>query len=537
MAMKTFLCVIILAFFCAGEAVAQPKAGQVQPDRIAFGTVHVGATVEASFLVLAPGKDAKTKLEVAVPGFVKVLRTTTDTQEYGPGNTFVRGSVEIAINTMKVGTLEGQISVKLGSTTATVPVSAVVKPQRAGLMRLLVVETPFQRFSTTDGGMFKQWTDLVAASPWDVSYRLLTRGQPVLPNLRIGKADAVLLSAEALFDLTADDVRRVQAFAEAGGLVVAAADHFFRGSAPQANKVLVRYRLEMRDEERHLAPGNLTLGKAELDPQVVKAGVESTHFFRASPVAISNETAARALVRAVDVGQPGDAFVAIAKAGKGNVVAIGQSLWWSWISTSRDPSGGNAKLLRWILNNPHERRQRVVAFGHPLTAAEVEGYWKALASEDVDEVSEAIEWLTRAPQAERQTIPFLRQHLKPQPPPDARRLRKLIADLGDDRFTVREAAQQELEKLGDVALPALQKEVEVTTSAEVRRRAGELIKAPQHPSGEKLRAIRGVEVLEQFGTAEAKQLLAMLAKGAPGSRLTDAAKAALERLALPVNSP
>jgi hypothetical protein len=214
------------------------------------------------------------------------------------------------------------------------------------------------------------------------------------------------------------------------------------------------------------------------------------------------------------------------------VVAIGQSLWWDWIGTNRDPSGGNAKLLRWILNNRHERLQRVLALERPLTAAEVEGYWKGLASEDADEACEAIEWLTRAPAAERQTIPFLRQHLKPELPPDTDRLHKLIADLDDDKFTVRETAQRELEKLGDVALPALQKAVEVSFSAEVRRRATAVIKAPQHLSAEKRQAIRGVEALEYFGTAEAKELLETLARGAPGSQLTEAAKVSLGRIAL-----
>jgi hypothetical protein len=537
MAMKTFRFVTILAFVSAGEAAAQPRPGQVQPDRIPFGTVHVGATAEASFMVLTPGKDAKTRLEVTAPAFVKVLRTTTDTQEYGRGNTFVRGSVEVALRTAKAGLLRGQIAVKLGPTTATVHVSAVVKPQRAGLMRLLVAGTPFNRFSTQDGNMFKPWTDLVAGSPWDVSYRLLTPGQPAVPDLAVGKAHAILLDPEALCSLTPGDVKRVRAFAESGGLVLVAANYFFRGSAAGANKVLVPYGLEMRDEEQHLGPDNLTLGKAELDPQVVKAGIESAHFYRASPVAITNGTTARALVRAANVGQPGDAFVATVRAGKGNVVALGQSLWWNWVSTSRDPSGGNARLLHWVLNTRHERRQRVVAFGRPLTAAEVEGYWKGLASEDADEAAEAIAWLTQAPEAERRTLALLRRRLKAEPPPNPERLRKLIADLAADDFAVREAAQRQLEKLGDVALPALRKEVKATSSAEVRRRAGEILKAPQRLSGDKRRALRGVDVLDQLGTADARQHLATLAQGAPGSRLTEAARAALERLASPGSGP
>jgi hypothetical protein len=353
-----------------------------------------------------------------------------------------------------------------------------------------------------------------------------------LPHLEVAKLDAVLLSPEAVHSLASDDVKRVRTFAEAGGLVLVAANKFFMDSPAKANKVLMPYGLEMRDEEGQPGSDNLTLGKDNLDPQIVKAGIESNHFFRASPVAIKNGTTARALVRAVKVGQPGDAFVATTRAGRGNVVAIGQSLWWDWVGTNRDPSGGNAKLLRWILNNQHERLQRVLALERPLTAGEIEGYWKSLASEDADEAYEAIAWLTRAPAAERQTIPFLRQHLKPELPPNTERLRKLIADLDDDQFNVRETAQRELGKLGDVALPALKKAVEVSSSAEVRRRANAIINAPQHQSAEERQGIRGVEVLEHFGTAEAKEQLEALARGAPGSRLTEAAKAALERIAL-----
>jgi RNA polymerase sigma factor (sigma-70 family) len=49
---------------------------------------------------------------------------------------------------------------------------------------------------------------------------------------------------------------------------------------------------------------------------------------------------------------------------------------------------------------------------------------------------------------------------------------------------------------------------------------------------EGLQALRGVEVLEQIGSREARQVLERLAKGLPQSRLAQEAKASLERLAL-----
>ena len=44
-----------------------------------------------------------------------------------------------------------------------------------------------------------------------------------------------------------------------------------------------------------------------------------------------------------------------------------------------------------------------------------------------------------------------------------------------------------------------------------------------------LRGVRAIEVLERIGTKEAKQVLQTAAKGAPGARLTEEAKASLDR--------
>jgi hypothetical protein len=49
-------------------------------------------------------------------------------------------------------------------------------------------------------------------------------------------------------------------------------------------------------------------------------------------------------------------------------------------------------------------------------------------------------------------------------------------------------------------------------------------------SGEALRTVRAIEVLERTATPEACKLLRELAKGAPGARLTREAAAALKRL-------
>src|SRR5262249_17082050 len=203
--MKPLPIAVLSLALVAAKVHGQARVGNVQPDRIVLGKVHTGALVEASFLVFAaPGADGKAKFEVTAPPFVKVLRKETDVPT--AGGIFLRGAVEIGLDTTKAGEFTGQIAVELNTTSVRVPVSASVKPRRAGLLRLLVVETPFQRFSTSDGGHFRQWTDLVAASPWDVNYLLTYPDKPVLRDLKLANFGAVLLGPEGVWAMQPADL-------------------------------------------------------------------------------------------------------------------------------------------------------------------------------------------------------------------------------------------------------------------------------------------------------------------------------------------
>lgn len=348
--MTSARCVALAVLFAAAPALAQPMTGQVQPDRLSLGTVYIGSTVEASFMVYEAGQNANIKFDVTAPKFVKVLDKTTEARTFGKGNNFVCGIVQFSIDTSAEGELSGTIEMTLGKTTAKLPVSATVKKRRPGLSHVLIVETPFDCYSTKDGTMFDAWTNLVAKSPLDVSYLLVQKGKPVLRDLDLGKFDCVFLAESGLYSLTADDVKRARAYAEKGGRVVVTANYFFRGTVAKANEVLEGYGLALRDEEARGGQKNdVVLGKGDLDERLVKAGIESAHFFRASPAVVTDAKKARVLARAVGVGEPGDAFVVVGKAGKGEVIAIGQSLWWNWISEQRAKGSDNPKLLRWLL--------------------------------------------------------------------------------------------------------------------------------------------------------------------------------------------
>jgi hypothetical protein len=164
-----------------------------------------------------------------------------------------------------------------------------------------------------------------------------------------------------------------------------------------------------------------------------------------------------------------------------------------------------------------------------LKPRDVESRWADLASDDAAKGFEAICALAAAPGA---AVPFFKENLKPASV-DATRIERLIADLDSDRFEARQGASSDLEKMGELAVPLLCKALDGKPSLETARRIQELLDRAEGGSGtlsgDRLRSLRVVEVLEKMGTPEARQLLQDLAKGAPGALLTRAAQAALDR--------
>lgn len=165
-----------------------------------------------------------------------------------------------------------------------------------------------------------------------------------------------------------------------------------------------------------------------------------------------------------------------------------------------------------------------------LDPAEVEGLWRELAGEEFPNAYQALGTLAADP---KRTVSFLKEHLKPVTPADARQVERLIADLDSDQFAVRQRASQELDQLGDLAESYLRKALEGKPTLEVRRRADDLLRKieEQPPSGEVARVLRALSLLEHFGTSEAREVLRMMTKGTPGVRVTREAAAALDRLA------
>jgi hypothetical protein len=174
------------------------------------------------------------------------------------------------------------------------------------------------------------------------------------------------------------------------------------------------------------------------------------------------------------------------------------------------------------------------AFYGFLKESEAEATWSDLGAGDPVKSRRAV-W-TLAGSA-KQALPLIDEALKPtrRPAADPKQVARLIAELDDDTFEAREKASAALAKLGGEAVPAMRAALKDTASAEARRRLEALLARLDGAGGtpEQRRALRAVEVLEQVGTPEARQILKRLTKESADTAVVREAEAALRRLAEP----
>jgi WD40 repeat protein len=186
-------------------------------------------------------------------------------------------------------------------------------------------------------------------------------------------------------------------------------------------------------------------------------------------------------------------------------------------------------ILVWGVPPPRRKPPRF-----PRPAEELASCWEDLAGADAARARAAISKLVEAPE---QAVGLFQERLGPAKD-ESERIARLIARLDDDRFAAREAASNELERLGPEAEPALRRALGRKIAPEGRRRIENLLAlSMQVRDPELLRGIRAVEVLEHIATPgggptrlAAIDLLKKLASGSPDARLTREARSALGRL-------
>jgi hypothetical protein len=163
-----------------------------------------------------------------------------------------------------------------------------------------------------------------------------------------------------------------------------------------------------------------------------------------------------------------------------------------------------------------------------LSRNQREALWQALAGRDAKQAFEAMAVLATAPE---QAAVFLRDHLAALAPPEPKRLARLLKELDDEDFAVREEAERQLKHIGDEAEDVLRKARAETDSTEVRARLDRVLDRLKGPrTGSRLRILRAVEVLERIGGEVGRDTLRTLKREARWSLVKREVGDALERL-------
>jgi hypothetical protein len=128
-------------------------------------------------------------------------------------------------------------------------------------------------------------------------------------------------------------------------------------------------------------------------------------------------------------------------------------------------------------------------------------------------------------------VPFLKERLKPVPV-DRARVRRLLADLDNEEFTVREAASGELKQFGSAVESELRLLWKQDLSPEVRRRLAELLEPLDYGvlPPEQIRIVRAVQALERIGGPEARSALEAMTNVDPEGLPAREARRTLERI-------
>jgi len=339
-----FTCLVWSSIALSTPLYAQPDPGKAQPDRLDFGMVRMGATVDGSVRILKAGDDATgVPVNVHPPSFARVKRVELATQTYGHLGTRVLCDIFVSIDTQHVGKISGTMVVEIGAQKVEVPIKANVLPQDPNATSLLVVQTPFNRVSTEDASRFNPWLKLVESEGLDAHYIDIIRHEPVLRDLDLSQFDVILLASTGLYFALNADVERLNQFVADGGRLIVSANAFMAGTVEKANELLTPAGLRMNDTEPRKTELFDVTGD-EIISDTLTESVLRIKCFRPSPIAILDHAKAKILVDAPQY--PGEGFVAVGRQGEGEVIALGQSLWWNWIGDAKYAGSDNQRLFR-----------------------------------------------------------------------------------------------------------------------------------------------------------------------------------------------
>jgi hypothetical protein len=166
-----------------------------------------------------------------------------------------------------------------------------------------------------------------------------------------------------------------------------------------------------------------------------------------------------------------------------------------------------------------------------LSAKELDSLWNDLAGRDFVRAESAFKKLATGG---KDAVAFLQRQIRAVAVPnvDWKRMDRLLDELDDEAYTVRQKAFLELSKYGELAEVPLRKLLEGQPSLEAQSRANKLLAKLREPdlSPDRLRALEALDLLETLATSEARQALEEIKRDALIARIRQEAAEATRRL-------
>lgn len=316
-------------------------------DRLDMGRLHVGAMAEGEVGIVfhgVPGPGLNVTVDPPEFATLKLLRVSRWNADEP-----VHCSAILTIDTRTAGQRSGSATVRLGSLVASIPIVASVLPEEPKARKILVISSGFGSASDKSS-YYRPWFELIDSEHLDVSYRenlgdMLVRperdklGNRILPK-KLARFDVILL-AEGWTDHISDNIiYYLNEFVKSGKRLIVTAAPGRSNALRGANPLLEPYGMRLVDDQWNR---EVDAKRTIFDP--LATSVRTLGFYHPAGIEILDPSVATILAPA-PTGKSG--LVAVARPGKGEVVAIGLSFVSSWLGEEAE-GFDNVQMLRNLL--------------------------------------------------------------------------------------------------------------------------------------------------------------------------------------------
>lgn len=275
----------------------------ISPPWFDFGKVYINSKVDASCKL----DDGEIIAIASKPSWVMINYLSTNWFGF-------------SVNTSSIGDYSGTLIIKTTAGDINVDVKVTIRSTPKPTAKMLVLDTPFHRYSTSDPEVFKTMTDVMDAGLANVSYVSVENlGGYDLSVLNLENYDVVLLAQDGVGYIKAN-VDYLKDYVNKGGCLIVCADHFWGSSIENANLILNYFNLSIRDEEY-----GYDVFITDFAHHPITSGVSQLCLLRPSPVEVLSS---EATILAHPPGVPENEGVLAVSGQKGKIIALGNSLWW-----------------------------------------------------------------------------------------------------------------------------------------------------------------------------------------------------------------